>query len=199
MKIHITLLGFAIMAFMLASCDEEEDPAIVWGSFSCNSSGCPGSFTMKNKTLAESGGQRYGYCRYNGNKFEFLVADNPPNKLGSGFYFKIAGIQGPPTAGVYAQGKNFRDDPKFPRSFQEARIKAGGHEWEIDGSDIPDDGCYVELFGEAKGNETTTKEYGNNPFQYYISVRCTGLDITDKVGDNPMSGFDATVFLDNCG
>ncbi|MCP4600867.1 MAG: hypothetical protein GY847_10105 [Proteobacteria bacterium] len=189
MRIYIIVFGLAVMVACISSCKDEEDPIAVWGTLDCDQ--CQGKYEV-------NGSAPVLECGLNGKSFGFTVGNQKPGEDKQGYYYKVDGISGTPTVGVYSSGQNPKDGNE-ERGFTGAYV-VNVNEWNITESDLIDDICHVFLFAEAKEGEVTPKKHGNKKFQYYVEIRCTsGFDNVKAISsDVRLTGMHAQLWFANC-
>lgn len=192
--------GFAAIALSLGSCEEEpSQPAEVWGTLAPNILSSP---LAVNGTLGPDGERYYGSCSLKDNAFSFALGTNKPtNSAPPGtFYMTVSGVAGPPTEGVYKDGAP-KKDSSLHKKFTGASFRLGATQsWTVSASSLPsDDLCYVALFAKAAETEFLPQEYGSKPFDYFLKINCTSLEVPDNSGQaGNLQQFYVTLYFSGC-
>jgi hypothetical protein len=186
----------AVIAFGAFACDEAKK-IYVEGEIGTGVSG--GDDIAFEGTLGQGGTDYYGTCSYSDNKFAFEVGTSAPSAIDSTaeIYIKVTGVQGPPQEGVYsdtdADPWDLNDDGEY--AFGSMEVRTGVTAYEFSQSEAGENSCYFDMFATPKPAEVSRE--GLQQFNYYVSIRCSGLsDITsDDVPLNSVNGF---FFFANC-
>jgi hypothetical protein len=195
MSIRNIAIGLVVAAVLFSSCKEEPDPSYVWGSMEYQADSSLGDYEV-NGTLAKGGENYYGWCELGEEGFRFAVGDDRPGQTGTGYYFEVSGISGSPESGVYDSDGEVKVDEDYHKSIKSMRI-INVDNWLLDSDDIPDDTCYVSLFAEAVEEELTPEDFGSMPFQYFVQIKCNGLDVKSNK-DKTLTDVYMDVWFDNC-
>ncbi|MCU0660898.1 MAG: hypothetical protein MUC50_01060 [Myxococcota bacterium] len=200
MKRVIVSTILAAVALAVCSCEEKpSEPAQVWGSVA--PSILSSSFQV-NGSLGEGGQRYYGYCRLEDGVFSFGLGNHKPtaNAPATMFYSTVSGVSGPPTEGVFKDGAP-KVNEDLHKKFKSASFKVGtAQSWNVNSNNMSsDEYCHVSLFASALDTELLPEEYGSEPFDYYLRIECSGLDIPDNAGHGAnLTSFYTNLYFSGC-
>jgi hypothetical protein len=197
MKAIVPVILFAALACGLVSCEEETVPSRVNGYIRCGQ--CQGEFPVDGN-LAESNAKYYGYCEKDGDNLTFVVAtdDKAHATSSSDFYFRLEGVQGPPTVGYHdpaAAAGVPKDDDALHTGFTSCTIK-NVNEYSFG----PDDAaspelCMVQLYAEAGEGELDPNQ---KQFDYFVWFKCQTISVAAVGGAETLTSVESELFFANC-
>jgi hypothetical protein len=201
---RITITVLCLCALVSMACEEPAPPSKVHGTVEC--SACAQTFNVSGE-LSEGDSKYYGYCKTDdADNLKFVVgtSDRTHATASSDFFLQIAGIQGPPTEGVYcstpgqainSDGCSGEDDENLYTGFEQGFIK-NVNEFAFSQGDAADEElCVVELYAVPIEGELDPKQ---GSFDYYMSLDCRTLDIPSASGES-LNWVRAQLWFGNCG
>lgn len=196
MKYLIVVFIYGILTCALLSCGNDgDDTQMVWGVIKVDTT--PNDKVIKGASLAQSGADYRGFCKYENKKFSFGIGDPPPV---TDFRVEMSGIEGPPSENPYTEDGTLRSDETGHFTKGQIWNQQGGYI--IEESSIIEDRCQVVLFAAAGSGDLTPKEYGKKKFQYVVKVDClAGLDSIPSEYDDAgqaLTGFELELWFNNC-
>lgn len=198
MKSIMPVILLATLACGLLSCEEETVPSRVNGYIRCGQ--CQDEFNVDGN-LAENNAKYYGYCEEKGGKLTFVVGtdDKAHATSSSDFYFRLSGIQGPPTVGYRdpaAAGYEPKDDDTLHTTFDGCTIM-NVNEFSFERADAASpDLCTVQLYAEPAEGELDPNQ---KKFDYFVWFKCQTISVP-SVGDSTiqLTSVESELFFANC-
>ncbi|MBN2714558.1 MAG: hypothetical protein JXX14_01810 [Deltaproteobacteria bacterium] len=198
------ILFLALVVGLFASCEESKGAAFVYGTIEIS----PGGRATFEGSLAESStSKHYGYCEMDGDKFNFTVGHTNSKDLNQVFlkegiaaYVSIAGVEGPPSEGVFDltdpndRTPDPKNDEKLETKFDSAVVKTVDDEWNLQASEAV---CAVELFATPLEGEVIWENDLNKTFDYYVRLDCYSIPETGLNGSE-LNSFNIELYFENC-